>query len=220
MSGVRPALASPDRRLALTAVALAAASAVAWALLVSATDDDAMMSLVGFELAWLVMMTAMMLPSAAPLVLLYARGADARRRVALAVGYVGVWALIGLPVYAAHDVLPTSAPVIAAVLAIAGVYQFTPLKDACLRTCRAPANFLMERWRRSALRLGAEHGLYCVGCCWALMAVLVVVGAMGIVWAAAVAAVVFVEKVLPGGEWAARAGGVALLAAAALVVLV
>ena len=219
MAGVRLVVAS-DRGLVGTATAIAVASAAAWAWLVSASDDEMMMELAGFELAWVAMMTAMMLPSAAPLVLLYARGAAARQRVELVFGYLAVWALIGLPVYAAQDVLPASAPAIAAVLAVAGVYQFTPLKDACLRTCRTPANFLMERWRRSAVRLGAEHGLYCVGCCWALMAVLVVAGAMGIAWAAGIAAIVFAEKVLPGGEWAARTGGVALLAAAALVVLV
>ena len=219
MAGVRPVIAI-DRGLAATAAAIAAASAAAWVLLVSATDDEMMMELAGFELAWVAMMTAMMLPSAAPLVLLYARSAAARRRVELVLGYLVVWAAIGLPVYAAQDVLPTSALAIAGVLAAAGVYQFTPLKDACLRQCRTPANFLMERWTRSALRLGAEHGLYCVGCCWALMAVLVVAGAMGVVWAAGIAAVVFAEKVLPAGEWAARTAGIALLAAAAAVVIV
>jgi predicted metal-binding membrane protein len=106
---------------------------------------------------------------------------------------------------------------VASVLAAAGVYQFTPLKDVCLRACRSPLDFVAMRWGRGPLRLGIDHGVYCVGCCWSLMAVLVVAAAMSVAAAAVIAAVVFAEKVLPGGVWLARAGGLTLLVAAVLV---
>jgi predicted metal-binding membrane protein len=164
------------------------------------------------------MMTAMMLPSAAPLVLLY----GPRGRGRLVLGYLLVWAAIGLPVYAlasAVDLMDVPAAAVAAVLAAAGVYQLTPLKDVCLRACRSPLDFVALRWGRGALRLGAEHGAYCVGCCWALMAVLVVAAAMSVTAAAVIAAVVFAEKVLPAGEWTARVAGLALLAAAGVALV-
>ena len=211
MSGVlvRPAYAS----LAL----LAAVTAAAWVALAADVGADAVAP-GAFLLGWLVMMTAMMLPSVAPLVLLYARQA---RPEPLVAGYLLVWGAIGLPVYALHravDLMMVPSAAVAAVLVGAGVYQLTPLKAACLRRCRSPVSFLLQRFGRSPLRLGAEHGAYCVGCCGALMAVLVLAGAMGLVWAAAIALVVFAEKVLPGGErlaWVSAgalvAGGVAVL---------
>ncbi len=167
------------------------------------------MGAAGFLAGWTLMMAAMMLPSAAPLVLLH-RGSTSL----LLVGYLAVWAAIGLLPYAA---MQAEAQVPAAVvLGLAGVYQLTPLKTACLRRCRGPADFLMRRWRHGPLRLGAEHGLYCVGCCIGLMALLVLVAAMSLPWAAAVAALVFVEKVLPRGEALARASGIVLLVLAVL----
>jgi predicted metal-binding membrane protein len=171
-----------------------------------------------FLVAWAVMMVAMMLPSAAPLVLVY----GPRGRGRLVLGYLLVWAAIGVPVYAiarAVDLMDVPAAAVATVLAGAGAYQFTPLKDVCLRACRSPLDFIAVRWGRGPLRLGSAHGAYCVGCCWALMAVLVAAAAMSVAIAGVIAAVVFAEKVLPGGEWTARAVGCALLAAAVLVLV-
>ena len=103
---------------------------------------------------------------------------------------------------------------VAAVLVVAGVFQLSPLKQVCLRRCRSPLGFLLGHWRagwRGSLALGWSHATYCLGCCWALMVVLVAAGAMGLLWVLLVAAVVAAEKVLPGGEWIARATGIVLL---------
>jgi predicted metal-binding membrane protein len=189
----------------------------------------------GFIGAWVVMMAAMMLPSAAPLVLLY-RGAGADGRAANTVplvgGYLLVWAVFGALVYAAQQALGMvvlSSPglgdarpyAVAGILAIAGVYQFTPLKQACLRQCRSPLDFLMHRWRGpgafDAFRLGAELGVYCVGCCWGLMAVLVIAGAMSLLWVVLIALIVFVEKLMPFGERSAQLTGAGLGLLAAFV---
>ena len=112
------------------------------------------------------------------------------RTLVFASGYLLVWGAVGLAAYAvaaaSAAVTPGSRSVVAAaVLVLAGVYQFTPLKGACLRACRTPADFLMQHWRGGtggALRLGFHHGAYCLGCCWALMLVLVVAGSMGLGW--------------------------------------
>jgi predicted metal-binding membrane protein len=162
----------------------------------------------GFLAGWTLMMAAMMLPSITPLVLLH-RGS----RALLAAGYLVVWAAIGLLPYAAMEW--ELVPALPIVLALAGAYELSPLKSTCLRRCRNPATFLMEHYRNGPLRLGVEHGVWCVGCCVGLMAVLVLAASMGLVWAAAIAAVVFVQKVLPLGEGSARLTGLALLVAAA-----
>ena len=183
--------------------------------------------LVAFVAAWTVMMAAMMLPSAAPLVLLYrgAAGGGGGNTAPLAAGYLLTWALFGAAVYLIQQALAFAAgrsmvlqdglPYgVAASLLAAGVYQFTPLKDACLRQCRRPLDFLVQRWRpgaRGAFRLGVEHGGYCVGCCWGLMAVLVVAGAMGLAWVALLTLVIFAEKLLPGGRRTAQLTGAALV---------
>jgi predicted metal-binding membrane protein len=191
---------------ATSAAALMAAALAAWIALAAYEPP---MGAAGFLVGWTLMMAAMMLPSAAPLVLLY-RGSTAL----LLAGYLAVWAAIGLLPYAAmRGEVEVPAAV---VLGLAGVYQLTPLKTACLRRCRGAADFLMRRWRHGPLRLGAEHGLYCVGCCVGLMAVLVLAAAMSLAWAAALAVLVFVEKVLQRGEGFARATGVALLVLAAV----
>jgi predicted metal-binding membrane protein len=110
----------------------------------------------------------------------------------------------------------STSPVLGGVLFIAaGLYQWTLLKRACLRNCRSPLEFVTGRWRegaRGALRMEAKHGLYCLGCCWVLMGLLVAVGEMSLVWIAALAALVAVEKIAPGGEWLARASGAAAAA--------
>src|SRR5207302_393890 len=109
---------------------------------------------------------------------------------------------------------------VAAILLIAGVYQFTPLKSTCLRACRTPADFLLTHWHRGLsgqLRLGIEHGLYCLGCCWALMALFVGVGAMSLGWAVAIALVILIEKLRPSGVAFGRIAGASLVAAAVIV---
>lgn len=155
------------------------------------------------------MMVAMMLPSAMPFILLYQRGANRWATAKLVAGYLAIWSLVGIAAWAldakAMDI-PT--PV---VLLAAGIYQLTPMKNACLRRCRTPADFLVERWRSNAFILGADHGRYCLGCCWALMAVLVVAGMMGILWVVAIAAIVAAEKLLSRGAGLARWTGIALI---------
>ena len=190
---------------------------------------------------WAVMMTAMMLPSAAPLILLYASAmrrnpavqAPARRIYALAAGYVFVWTLFSVAATALQRVLaarlvltpmmePATPIAGAAILAIAGVYQLTPLKRACLRTCRSPLGFMMQRWRdgvAAAFRLGAAHGTYCLGCCWALMLILFAGGVMNLVVILALTAWVLIEKLAPIGERTATTSGVLLLAAAVWMAL-
>jgi predicted metal-binding membrane protein len=181
--------------------------------------------------SWTVMMAAMMLPSATPMILLHRLGADGRVRKqlwsgAFVAGYLLVWASVGIVVWGASIaagaiVMPEQRAVaVATILVLAGIYQFTPLKSTCLRACRTPADFLFTHWHRGLsgqLRLGAEHGFYCLGCCWALMALFVGVGAMSLVWAAGVAVVVLVEKVRPEGVAFGRFAGALLIIAGAIV---
>jgi predicted metal-binding membrane protein len=176
-------------------------------------------------LMWWTMMIAMMTPSAAPLILLYTRVAHHHRtadeRAAgtaivpatfLAAGYLLIWLLFSLAAAAVQQALQPagllsgmmlwsrSALLSASVLAAAGLYQLTPLKQACLAHCRAPAQFLVRHWRPGrigALVLGMRHGAYCVGCCWLLMALLFVGGVMNLIWIAALAVFVLVEKLSP-----------------------
>jgi predicted metal-binding membrane protein len=180
---------------------------------------------------WTVMMAAMMLPSATPMILLHRLGADGRVRrgfwsAAFVAGYLVVWVSVGIVVWggamaAGAIIMPEQREVaVAVVLLLAGVYQFTPLKSTCLRACRTPADFLLTHWYRGLsgqLRLGIEHGLYCLGCCWALMALFVGVGAMSLVWAAGIAVVVLIEKVRPEGVAFGRVAGGVLIVAAAIV---
>jgi len=201
---------SRDATTVWAAAALAAATVLAWIGVATAPHA---MALAGFLTAWTLMMTAMMLPSIVPLVLLY-RGS----RLVLTLGYLLVWSALGVVPYALMEWTMTTEPVrAAAVLASAGVYELTPLKRACLRHCQSPATFLMQRFDHGAFRLGIEHAIWCTGCCVGLMAVLVFAAAMSLLWAAAIAAIVVVQKVLPIGAAPARVTGVALIAAAAVV---
>jgi predicted metal-binding membrane protein len=179
-------------------------------------------------LMWWVMMVAMMLPSATPAILLYARVRKMRNRddrisqtwIFLA-GYAAVWLLFSLAA-AALQLLVTGAsmalenPVAEAiVLSTAGLYQLSPLKSACLGQCRAPAQFISAHWRpgaAGAVRLGVLHGAYCVGCCWMLMALLFVGGVMNLWWVVALTLLIALEKLVNGGQWLARATGLALIA--------
>jgi predicted metal-binding membrane protein len=183
--------------------------------------------------SWTLMMAAMMLPSATPMILLHRLGADGRLRTqlwsaAFVAGYLVVWASVGIVVWGAgmalsELVMPEQRAIaVAAILVLAGIYQFTPLKSTCLRACRTPADFLLTHWHRGLsgqVRLGIEHGLYCLGCCWALMALFVGVGAMSLVWAVGIALVVLVEKVVPQGVAFGRIAGALLVAAAVIVFL-
>ena len=189
---------------------------------------------------WAVMMTGMMLPSVSPLLLLYgvvarrsAPESAARQIYALAAGYLWVWALFSFGATALQRGLAslvlvspmmeaTSPALSAALLIMAGVYQLTPLKRVCLRACQSPLAFLMNRWRAgapAAFRMGVEHGVYCVGCCWALMLLLFVGGVMNLLVIAALTALVAFEKLAPLGGRAARVSG-ALLIGAGLWMLV
>jgi len=227
-----------DRVTVLTSVVLLLLAAAAWGAVVrsSLRDDDMMMTMpmpatvadgFAFVVSWGVMMTAMMLPSAVPMISLYGatqRGSDGARAKGVPVAgftavYLVLWAASGIPVYLAHTVIMTLpgspfAYAVAVILLAAGVFQLSPLKQVCLRACRSPLAFLLGHWRagrRGSLALGWSHAIYCLGCCWALMLVLVAAGAMGLRWVLLITAVVAAEKLLPGGEWIARAAGVALL---------
>ena len=189
-------------------------------------------------LMWLVMMIGMMLPSVAPTVLLFERvnrrdpGADASgRTAAFVLGYLLVWlgfsvaatllqiGLIGGGWSDAMGVL-TDRRVVAALLAAIGLYQWLPIKRGCLLHCQSPVQFLVAAYRpgrSGALRMGLQHGLYCLGCCWALMLLLFVGGVMNLLWVAAIAALVFLEKLVAAGKGLRIALGAAALVAAALV---
>jgi predicted metal-binding membrane protein len=213
--------ARPGRGSIAPLAALAVVTAAAWVALLR-RGDGMEMEAVPFVGGWTLMMTAMMVPSIAPLVLLVRRSRRAPTGV-LAGGYLAVWAATGLAAYAAvrsTDVESAPAWAVATVLAAAGIYQLTPLKRACLRRCRSPVDLLVRFWKpgwRGALRVGVAHGASCVGCCWALMAVLVGAGAMGLEWAAAISLAVVVEKVVPRGETVAKVLGIALIVSAAAV---
>ena len=183
---------------------------------------------------WAVMMAAMMLPSALPAVLTFARlcerGGEYPRFFAFAGAYVLVWIGFSAAGAAVQWVLQfegqinpmivsTSSTLSASLLLIAGVYQFSPLKRVCLSNCRTPMGFLLGEWRsgiRGALVMGFRHGCYCLGCCWALMALLFVGGAMNIAWIAALSIAVAIEKMAPQGDRIALWLGVGLIAAGAM----
>lgn len=184
---------------------------------------------------WAVMMVAMMLPSAAPMILLFTSIQRRRRDRAhpyvpagvFLLGYIVVWALYSLSATLLQWGLHTAAllsPMMVSTSAIlgggllmgAGFFQFTPLKNTCLSACRSPMNFLSTEWRegsRGALVMGIRHGIYCVGCCWILMSLLFVVGVMNLLWVGLIAGFVLVEKLAPAGKWAGRIAGVAFVVA-------
>ncbi len=182
---------------------------------------------------WSVMMAAMMLPSAAPMILFYctitrkrcAKSNPATAAGAFAAGYIVVWAGFSMAAVALQFGLETSAllspmmqttsaTVTGLVLIAAGLYQWTPLKQACLRRCRSPLEFVMTHWREGAsgaFIMGTQHGVYCLGCCWMLMLLLFVGGVMNLAWIAALAAFVLMEKLAPAGRWISRAAGALLV---------
>jgi predicted metal-binding membrane protein len=184
---------------------------------------------------WAVMMVAMMTPSAAPMILTFAT-INRRRRAqqgpfvpttVFALGYLLVWsgfsALATVAQWGLHTaallspMIVITSPLVGGLLLIAaGLFQWAPLKSTCLTQCRSPLGFLMTEWREGAwgaLVMGLRHGGYCVGCCWVLMALLFVAGVMNLLWVAAIAALILVEKVLPRGELVGRVAGCVLLLA-------
>jgi predicted metal-binding membrane protein len=182
-------------------------------------------------LMWAVMMVAMMLPSAAPMVAMYARvaeghGASARVRVWLfAGGYVAAWTAFSAVATVLQTALDQAAMLTGAmqvaplmggvILALAGAYQLSPLKRRCLRHCQSPIGFLMSHWRdgrAGAIAMGLRHGAFCVGCCWMLMALLFVAGVMNLLWVAVLTGFVLIERATQWGEVLATVSGFALIA--------
>lgn len=236
-------------------LSLAAVVGLAWVYLwreAGAMHSEAAMSMPGMPMTgaagvgltfvmWMVMMAGMMLPGAAPMILLYGamvRKNAERGRVLPSVwlfvgGYLLVWSAFSLCAAFLQQLLQDAAllsPMMissskgltATLLVAAGVYQLTPLKDHCLRQCREPVQFLMTHWHAGpggAVRMGVVHGAYCLGCCWVLMLLLFAVGVMNLAWVAALAAFVFIEKLLPAGRLTSRFAGVALLALGAVVLV-
>jgi predicted metal-binding membrane protein len=222
--------------------ALLLLAAIAWAM----TGDrmDGMDAGPGTDLGglgfwvtvWVVMMAAMMFPSIAPTVVMYARVEEARHRegqpketgatALFVVGYLVTWAAVGLIGYAIIEgaraldleflAWDSAGPYVAGAAIIgAGIYELTSFKDTCLRKCRDPLTFLTSNWRDGrlgALNLGVEHGAWCVGCCWGLMAALFAVGVMSIGWMALIAALIAIEKLLPWKQVASRGTAVLLVA--------
>jgi predicted metal-binding membrane protein len=236
---------------------LAGATALAWAyLVVMAADMDdmalgaiampAVKSWSAFDfwlmfVMWAVMMVGMMLPSAAPMILLYAAVSRRQRRRGhvfaptgvFAVGYLVAWTALSLAATALQwaleqaallsPMMVSSSPYLGgALLVAAGVYQWTPLKHACLQNCRAPAEFLSRSWRNGtagAITMGVHHGAYCVGCCWVLMGLLFVVGVMNLLWVAAFTAFVLIEKITPNGHRFAHIVGTLFVSAGVYMII-
>jgi predicted metal-binding membrane protein len=182
---------------------------------------------------WVTMMAAMMFPSAAPMVLLFDRVSSEREKRGqsfvptwiFALTYLAIWTLFGLAAYGLYRLVVHfdlgfldwdrgGRYVAGGAIIAAGIYELTPLKSVCLRHCRSPLHFIMGHWRNGwlgAIRMGAEHGAYCVGCCWGLMVVLFALGVMSLTWMAVVAALIFAQKLLPRGEYLTRAFAVAFV---------
>lgn len=230
----------------IVAAALAAASLLAWGWMarpMPMTPMVAPASLAYFGAAfsmWALMMVAMMLPSASPMILLYARfaranfGGEAGLRIsAFVLSYLLIWTgfsalaallqamLVAGGLIGAMDLALGGERLSGALLIAAGLYQLTPLKNACLETCRSPVAFLARgigQGVRGALRLGLAHGLYCLGCCWALMLLLFIGGVMNLAWVAVLALIVVAEKTLPW-PWVRQALAAVLIAAGFLLAL-
>jgi predicted metal-binding membrane protein len=223
-------------------IALLAIALLAW--IVTAQQAAMMPMMMGvpplslFLVVWVVMMVAMMFPAVSPVVVTFDRWVRRTHRsrgatVVFMAGYLLVWTVSGLVVYSAlvhlGPLLPSGENALrwgGGLLILAGGYQLTPLKQMCLRHCRSPLAFVaqhavqLRRGRLGAGRVGVVHGMYCLGCCWALMLILILLGMMNLAWMAAVAAVIFVEKVFPRGPLVARIVALLLIAVGvALLVL-
>ena len=219
---------------------LVVCAAAAWLIIISQAGSMRMggiatMGAALFLITWLVMIVAMMFPSVAPMTLAFAsvtraRGEGTLPTAVFVLGYLMVWTAVGLVPLGVLQALnqvwmtqPSWLPRVGgAVIILAGIYQFTPLKDGCLRACRSPLGFVINHnfggGPLAAVRAGASHGLYCLGCCWALMAVLAVLGLMNIAWMAVIAAIFFIEKNVRRGELLPRIVGAACIAGGLAVV--
>jgi predicted metal-binding membrane protein len=234
------AFAAVRARLGLVALLLALSGVAWWSTADRMSGMDAgpgtdLGALGWFLGVWVVMMAAMMFPSLAPTVALYARMTRRRgldRALLFAGGYLLVWGSAGLAAYGLFRLgrevfggdLAWSAGgrwLAAGVLALAAVYEITPLKDVCLAKCRSPIGFLLGSWRDGrlgALEMGSRHGAWCLGCCWALMAALFALGVMSLAWMGFVAALIALEKTVPWDR-AVTWGTAAVLLALAIAVL-
>jgi predicted metal-binding membrane protein len=236
------AFAAVRTRLGLVALLFALAALAWWSTAVQMAGMDAgpgtdLGALGWFLGVWVVMMAAMMFPSVSPTVALYAQMTRRRgpsRPLLFASGYLLVWAMAGV---AAYGLFHLGRSLFGAdlgwdaggrwfaggVLTIAALYELTPLKDVCLAKCRSPLGFLLGTWRdgpRGALEMGARHGAWCLGCCWALMAALFALGVMSLAWTALVAALIAFEKTLPWGRAVTWTTAAVLLALAVALVAV
>jgi predicted metal-binding membrane protein len=189
-----------------------------------------------FVSVWVVMMAAMMLPSAVPTVALYSRMTKQRSPHApllFTIGYLVVWAGAGVAVFALRNGIDAIDPTLlswdhagrwiaGATLVLAALYQLTPLKDVCLAKCRSPLGFLLGSWRdgpTGAIEMGIRHGAWCLGCCWALMVALLALGIMSITWMAIIAGLIALEKTVPWQRAATRGIATVLLVLGTLVLL-
>ena len=226
----------------MTLVALSALTLLAWTWLLAGAGLSNMAT--GFAVIagmWSAMMVAMMTPSAAPVVLLYGRAQRLSNRetrpptAAFLAGYLLCWLTFAILAAGLQVALERTAVLSGmslalhgrrasgAVMLIVGLYQISPLKDACLSRCRSPAHFLSLHYRPGALgalRIGLLHGAYCVGCCWLLMALLFVGGVMNLLWIAGLTLLVAAEKLLPRGRVIAHVTGVALIGWGAVQLLI
>jgi predicted metal-binding membrane protein len=238
--GLAPAFAAARTRLGLIALLLALAAVGWWWTVDQMRGMDGgpwthLGTLGWFVGVWIVMMAAMMFPSVAPTAALYSRMTRSRSPVApllFASGYLVAWASIGVFAFVvassggriAGDLLAWDRAgrwVAGATLIAAAVYELTPLKDVCLGKCRSPLGFLLGSWRSGlsgALQMGARHGAWCIGCCWALMASLFALGVMSIVWMAVVAGLIAFEKLIPSRRTATYATAAILLVLGVLLI--
>jgi len=196
---------------------------------------------IAYLAAWGVMMAAMMLPSAIPMIALYhtmqrnfpKTGQTGISTTLFTLVYLIAWAIFGLPIYIASILIEHAAQTnptflnllpyaLACVLVVSGIYQLSPLKRACLRICQSPFGFLIGHWKNGylgTLRIAFENAVYCMGCCWGLMIVLVAAGAMALNWVLLISVIVFAEKLLPYANWTARITGGALIGLGLLVAI-
>jgi len=242
----------PGREKLALGLGLTAIIALSWAYTVWLAVDmrtvgahhhhAATAQLGGLFLMWTVMMIAMMLPTALPMLTMYARmhrGRWADRSAVLPtslflLGYALAWTVFSgaasfLQLWLERSALATSPMGVlesrgaaGILLVLAGAFQLSPLKNVCLTQCRTPLTFLMTAWREGragAVAMGLHHGLFCIGCCWALMALLFVAGVMNLLWMGAITVYMAIEKIAPGGKALARWGGVALILAGAATLL-
>jgi predicted metal-binding membrane protein len=236
-----PSFAAVRARLGLVALLFAIAAVAWWSTVDRMRGMDAgpgtnLGTLGWFVGAWVVMMAAMMFPSAAPTAALYSRMTRSGSPVAplvFAGGYLLTWAGAGVVAFAISDLGGRAVGntlawdrggrwFAGAVLAIAAFYEVTPFKDVCLGKCRSPLGFLLGSWRdgiSGALQMGARHGAWCVGCCWALMAALFALGVMSIAWMAFIAGLIAVEKLIPSRRLATYGTAALLLALGILLVV-